>query len=44
MGKMSDSQSLKRNHNRLGMDKPLINTTYQLEKFNGKGGWTYAEP
>jgi hypothetical protein len=24
------------------MDEPLVNNNYQLEKFNGKGGWTYA--
>jgi hypothetical protein len=24
------------------MEKPLINATYRLEKFNGKGGWTFA--
>jgi hypothetical protein len=25
------------------MEKPLINETFQLQKFKGKGGWTYAE-
>ncbi len=25
------------------MIKPLINKEYQLKKFPGKGGWTYAE-
>jgi hypothetical protein len=25
------------------MDKPLINKSYLLEKFPGKGGWTYAQ-
>ena len=24
-------------------DKPLVNKTYLLEKFPGKGGWTYAQ-
>lgn len=24
-------------------EKPLVNGTYLLEKFPGKGGWTYAE-
>ena len=24
------------------MEEPLINKTYLLEKFSGKGGWTYA--
>jgi hypothetical protein len=24
------------------MEKPLVNKTYLLEKFPGKGGWTYA--
>lgn len=24
------------------MEKPLINKKYRLEKFHGKGGWTYA--
>jgi hypothetical protein len=24
------------------MEKPLINKKYRLERFNGKGGWTYA--
>ena len=24
------------------MDKPLVDKTYLLEKFPGKGGWTYA--
>ncbi|MBL7816576.1 MAG: DUF1905 domain-containing protein [Saprospiraceae bacterium] len=24
------------------MEKPLVNQTFQLEKFAGKGGWTYA--
>jgi hypothetical protein len=24
------------------MEKPLVNQTYMLEKFPGKGGWTYA--
>ncbi|MDZ4823977.1 MAG: YdeI/OmpD-associated family protein [Flavobacteriales bacterium] len=24
------------------MDKPLVNKKYILEKFHGKGGWTYA--
>lgn len=24
------------------MEKPLINKKYRLEKFNGKGGWTFA--
>jgi hypothetical protein len=22
--------------------KPLVNKKYKLEKFQGKGGWTYA--
>lgn len=25
------------------MEKPLVNKKYLLEKFPGKGGWTYAE-
>lgn len=25
------------------MEKPLINKSYLLKKFEGKGGWTYAE-
>ena len=25
------------------MEKPLVNKKYQLHKFTGKGGWTYAE-
>ncbi|MDQ3108960.1 MAG: YdeI/OmpD-associated family protein [Bacteroidota bacterium] len=24
------------------MEKPLVNKKFRLEKFNGKGGWTYA--
>ena len=24
------------------MEKPLINKTYKLERFQGKGGWTFA--
>jgi len=24
------------------MDKPLVNKKYLLEKYLGKGGWTYA--
>jgi hypothetical protein len=24
------------------MEKPLIDKKYLLEKFQGKGGWTYA--
>jgi hypothetical protein len=24
-------------------EKPLVNSTYLLQKFPGKGGWTYAE-
>jgi hypothetical protein len=24
------------------MEKPLVNKEYLLEKFPGKGGWTYA--
>jgi Domain of unknown function (DUF1905)/Bacteriocin-protection, YdeI or OmpD-Associated len=27
----------------MDQDKPLVNKTYLLEKFVGKGGWTYAE-
>ena len=26
----------------LNMEKPLIDKSYKLEKFPGKGGWTYA--
>jgi hypothetical protein len=25
------------------MKKPLVNKKYKLEKFHGKGGWTYAQ-
>jgi Domain of unknown function (DUF1905)/Bacteriocin-protection, YdeI or OmpD-Associated len=25
------------------MEKPLVNQTYLLKKYEGKGGWTYAE-
>lgn len=25
------------------MEEPLVNNTYLLEKFPGKGGWTYAQ-
>lgn len=25
------------------MEKPLVNKNYLLQKFEGKGGWTYAE-
>jgi hypothetical protein len=25
------------------MKKPLVNKKYRLQKFHGKGGWTYAE-
>src|SRR5688572_26032733 len=25
------------------MEKPLVNKSYLLEKFQGKGGWTYAK-
>lgn len=25
------------------MEEPLVNTDYLLEKFKGKGGWTYAQ-
>ena len=25
------------------MEKPLVNQTFQLKKFEGKGGWTYTE-
>jgi hypothetical protein len=24
------------------MEKPLVNKKYKLQKFPGKGGWTYA--
>jgi len=26
----------------LGTEKPLVNRKYLLEKYPGKGGWTYA--
>ena len=26
----------------MALDKPLVNATYLLQKFPGKGGWTYA--
>lgn len=25
------------------MEKPLVDKDYLLQKFEGKGGWTYAE-
>jgi hypothetical protein len=25
------------------MEKPLLDQTYTLQRFQGKGGWTYAE-
>ncbi|HRE58041.1 MAG TPA: DUF1905 domain-containing protein, partial [Candidatus Kapabacteria bacterium] len=27
----------------MDIDSPLVDNTYILEKFPGKGGWTYAE-
>ncbi len=27
----------------MGAEKPLVNSSYLLKKFPGKGGWTYAE-
>ncbi|SCD21979.1 Hypothetical protein PSM36_3190 [Proteiniphilum saccharofermentans] len=27
----------------MGTEKPLVNRSYLLQKFEGKGGWTYVE-
>jgi len=41
-GHCSERQRQHRNDRKVETEKPLVNKKYLLEKYPGKGGWTYA--